>query len=318
LQERFAITAEMVRLGEGAGELERLYQGHSYRVWGLLEVGDAKAVAAELAVMSRLADQLRQPAQLWNLATARTACALLEGRFAEAEDMIEDCLALGRLAIPWNAEVTHDLQLYSLRREQGRLAEIESTVARGVDVHPTYPVWRCVQADLYAQLGRDDEARGVFERFAATDFTELPFNEEWLLGMTRLSEVCAALGDSPRAITLYELLLPYARLHAVGQPEISLGAIARALGNLATVTAQVDRAARQFEAAIELNERMGARPWVAHTRHDYAGMLTACGDHQEAQQQLEQALATYRELQMGAWVDRARRHQGSASRTATG
>jgi len=315
MHERFAITAEMVHLGEAAGDLERLYQGHSYRIWSLLELGDGDAVAAELSVMSRLADQLRQPAQLWNLATARTACALLEGRFEEAEEMIEASLELGRRTIPWNAEVTHDLQLFLLRREQGRLAELETAVARAVDTNPTYPVWRCVQADLYAQLGRDEETHAVFERFAATDFANLPFNEEWLLGMTLLSEACAALGDVSRAPMLHELLLPYAQLHAVGQPEISLGAIARALGRLATMSGHFEQAARQFEVAIELNERMGARPWIAHTRHDYADMLTACGKHQEAQQQLKQALATYRELQMGTWAERASRLGPPASRT---
>jgi DNA-binding SARP family transcriptional activator len=318
IQERFTIAAEMVHLGEAAGELERLYQGHSYRIWSLLELGDGDAVAAELSIMSRLADQLRQPAQLWNLAVTRTACALLEGRFEEAEEMIEDSLELGRRAIPWNAEVTHGMQLFLLRREQGRLAEVETAVTRAVDANPTYPVWRCVQADLYAQLGRNEDARAVFEQFAATDFANLPFNEEWLLGMTLLSEVGAALCDTSRALTLYELLLPYARLHAVGQPEISLGAIARALGKLATTTAHFDQAARQFNTAIELNERMGARPWIAHTRHDYAAMLAACGRRPEGQQQLEQALATYRELRMGTWAERASQLEWSASPTPPG
>jgi len=69
---------------------------------------------------------------------------------------------------------------------------------------------------------------------------------------------------------------------------------------------------------IELNERMGAWPWIAHTRHDYARMLTAYGDHREAQNQLEQAVATYRELQMDIWLDRALRLERSVSQTTSG
>ena len=155
----------------------------------------------------------------------------------------------------------------------------------------------------------------MFERFAASDFTELPFNEEWLVAMTLLSDVCAMLGDAPRALTLYELLLPYAELHAVGQPEISLGAIGRAVGNLASTAGRFDQAAEQLEMAIQLNERR--RAWIAHTRHDYARVLTAHGDHQKAQQQLAQALATYRELQMSSWVDRALRLERSATETTS-
>jgi tetratricopeptide (TPR) repeat protein len=307
MRDRFEITAEMVRLSEAAGDLERLFQGHSYRIWSLLELGDPDAVSAELAVMSRLADQLRQPAQLWMVAVVRTVCALLEGRFEGAEKRIEEALALGRRAIPWNAEVTHDLQLFMLRREQGRLHEIETLITRAVDQHPTYPVWHCVQADLYAQLGCEEEARTVFERFAAANFTALPFNEEWLAGMTLLSDVCTTLRDAPRALTLYRLLLPYARLHAIGQTEISLGAIARSLGNLATSTGHFDQAATHFETAVQLNKRIGARPWIAHAQHDYARMLlrrNAAGDREHAQQLLRAASATFDELGMNTWAQR--------------
>jgi tetratricopeptide (TPR) repeat protein len=307
MPDRLEITAEMVRLSEAAGDLERLFQAHSYRIWSLLELGDPDAISAELAVMSRLADRLRQPAQMWMVAVVRTVRALLEGRFEGAEEMIEDTLALGRRAIPWNAEVTHDLQLFALCREQGRLQESEALITRAVEKHPTYPVWRCVQADLYAQLGREEEARTIFNGFAATNFTALPFNEEWLVGMTLLSDVCATLRDTTRAFTLYRLLLPYACLHAVGQTEFSLGAIARALGNLAATAGHFDHAVTHFETAIQLNDRIGARPWIAHAEHDYARMLLCRngeGDHAHANKLVIAASSTFAELGMNTWAQR--------------
>ncbi len=282
--ERLVIAAEMVQLSESTGDLERLFQGHAFRIWTLLELGDLAAVSAEVGIASRIADDLRQPAQLWMVAVARTLCALLEGRFEEAGELIEEAFRLGERTIPWNAAVTRHLQLFALRREQRRLDELEATVRRAMHTHRTYPVWRCVLADLYAELGREEEARAEFERFATSDFTELPFNEEWLLGMTLLADVCAALGDAPRSVTLYELLLPYRELHAVGQPEISFGVVARSLGRLAATAGRFDQAARHFEAAIRLNEQSGARPWTAHARHDYARMLIACGDAQLGRQ----------------------------------
>jgi tetratricopeptide (TPR) repeat protein len=302
---RRAIAAEMVEVGESTGDLERLFQGHVYRIWTLLELGDLAAVSAEVGIASRIADELRQPAQLWMAAAARTLCALLEGRFEQAGELIEEAFQLGERTIPWNAAVTRHLQLFALRREQRRLDELEATVKGAAHTHRTYPVWRCVLADLYAQLGRQDDARAEFERLAAGDFTELPFNEEWLLGMTLLADVCTALGDAPRSVRLYQLLLPYRELHAVGQPEISLGAVARPLGRLAATAGRFEQATRHFEAAIRLNQRSGARPWTAHARHDYARMLIARGDHQNARQQLAHALATYRELQMDPWADNA-------------
>ena len=146
---------------------------------------------------------------------------------------------------------------------------------------------------------------------AAGDFTGFPFNEEWLLGMTLLADVCAALGDVPRAGRLYELLLPYRQLHAVVLPEISVGVVARALGKLAATAGRYEQATRHFEAAIQLNEQSGARPWTAHARHDYARLLAARGDRQQAHQQLAQALATYRKLGMDRWADNTLPQGGS-------
>jgi tetratricopeptide (TPR) repeat protein len=311
VEERLAIAAEMVQLSEATGDLERLFQGHMYRTWTLLQLGDLTAVQAQIGIASRIADDLRQPAQLWMVAATRTLCALLEGRFEQAGELMEEAFRLGERAIPWNAAVTRHLQLFALQREQGRLDELEKTVRCAVQAYPTYLVWRCVLADLYVQLGRQDDARAEFERFAAGDFTGLQFNEEWLLGMALLADVCAALGDVPRAGRLHELLLPYRELHAVVLPEISFGAVARALGKLAATAGRFEQATRHFEAAIQLNEQSGARPWTAHARHDYARMLAARGDRQQAHQQLAQALATYCELGMDRWADNTLSRDGS-------
>ena len=45
--------------------------------------------------MSRVAQDLRQPAQLWMLAAARATLALAQGRFAEAPELIERAAAIG-------------------------------------------------------------------------------------------------------------------------------------------------------------------------------------------------------------------------------
>jgi hypothetical protein len=60
-------------------------------------------------------------------------------------------------------------------------------------------------------------------------------------------------------------------------------------------------AASHFEEGMALNERMGARPWLAFTEEDYARMLLErrdMGDPEQARELLDRALATYRELGM--------------------
>ena len=71
------------------------------------------------------------------------------------------------------------------------------------------------------------------------------------------------------------------------------------LGLLATTLGRWEDAERHFETALEVNERIGARSWLAHTRHDYAQMLTkrdGPGDAERARRLMSEARSAYREL----------------------
>jgi hypothetical protein len=98
-------------------------------------------------------------------------------------------------------------------------------------------------------------------------------DEEWLVGICVLAETCAILGDTGRAAPLYELLVPDGSLNAIAVPELALDSVSRPLGILATQLRRFGDAARHFEVALRMNERMGARPWLAHTQEDHARML---------------------------------------------
>jgi uncharacterized protein HemY len=129
----------------------------------------------------------------------------------------------------------------------------------------------------------------------------VPFDHEWLYGLSFLAETVASLGDRDAAAILYRLLLPWAALNAVDQAEGIRGSVARYLGLLATTTKRWDEAELHFEDALAMNARMGARPWLAHTANDYARMLHARNsrsDPERAQALLDDALGTYRQLGM--------------------
>ena len=104
------------------------------------------------------------------------------------------------------------------------------------------------------------------------------------------------------------MLLPYEPLYAQAPVEAAFGSVARALGVLATSLRRFDEAEAHFGVAIETEQSMGARPWLAHAQHDLAGMLLARrarGDSERAGALLDDALATYGELGMRAWAVRA-------------
>ena len=135
------------------------------------------------------------------------------------------------------------------------------------------------------------------------DFRDLPYTNSWLMNISLLAEVCAFLSDIPHAVTLYDLLLPYATHNVVigGDAVGYQGAVARLLGFLATTLQRWEPAVQHFEAALSMQQRMGARPFVARTQYAYAAMLVARnapGDAAQAQTLLALACATTQDLQM--------------------
>jgi class 3 adenylate cyclase len=123
-----------------------------------------------------------------------------------------------------------------------------------------------------------------------------------------LSQACAFLGDANRAPRLYQLLLPYAALNVAGGASACYGSASRYLGLLAATMERWEEAERHFEDALEMNARMGARPYVARTQYDYAQMLLrrgGPGDREKALGLVTQALATAQALGMKPLVEKA-------------
>ena len=307
--ETLELCTELLEVAAAAGDKERELEAHEHRLERFFELGEMGKAQAELEAMATLADELRQPAQQWLVVVCRARLALHEGRFEEAGGLIEHARELGEQALRWNAGVAFGAQSYMLRREQGRLAQALELVTHSAPEYPDYELWECASASVAAALGKEAESRRAFEALAADDFAGLPFDANaWLVGMGFLAETAGLLGDASRASVLYELLLPYARRVAVTYPELSTGSVSRYLGILAATNSRWADAERHFEAALEANERIGARPWLAHTQEDYARMLATRGkrgDRERGRALAASALESYRTLGMGSFAAEA-------------
>jgi tetratricopeptide (TPR) repeat protein len=229
----------------------------------------------------------------------------MEGRFEQAERLISETLALGERSQSWNAVVSQRIALFVLRRAQGRLAELEETISRSVHEYPALLRFRCALAHLYGELGRGREARATLQELLSRDLAREHFDPEWLFSMSLLPEPCAFLGDDDGAAKLYSLLRPYQDRYAEAPVEASFGSVARGLGVLATSLRRFDDAERHFNTALEIERRMRARPWLAHTQHDLATMLLARGEPDRARELMAEAARSYRELGMESWAARA-------------
>ena len=97
------------------------------------------------------------------------------------------------------------------------------------------------------------------------------------------------------------------------------GAADRYLGMLAAALGEWDRAEEHFAGAIELNRRMGAATWLAHTAYEYARMLHARGDQRgEAAAAAGEAAALAERIGMPALLGRIQALGGSPAAAAAG
>jgi tetratricopeptide (TPR) repeat protein len=305
LDGRFERANEIIALGHRTNDLERVFVGHDYRHNTFITLADRAGVDVGIAALQELAERLHQPAQLWSVTASRTMIALLEGRFSEAEALIEELHALGEDRLRFNADVSHRVQLFLLRRAQGRLAEVQDTIAQAVHQYPALHRFTCVLAHVHAALGHERAARAAFDLATAHDLSREYVDEEYLFALNTLPAACACLGDDEAAAWLYDVMLPYERLYSEAPVEGTFGAVAQGLGVLARQLGRLDDAVRHFEDAIETERAMRARPWIAHAQHGLGETLLARGDDTRARAVLGEAVAGYRELGMESWASRA-------------
>jgi DNA-binding CsgD family transcriptional regulator len=315
--QRLTYVTEIVPLATVGNARELLNDAYWWRVYCLLELGDISAMDAAMEEYAGITQELQQPLYLCLAAQFRAMRALLAGRFEDGERLAQEALAIGQGLQTENIAGIFGLQMFTLRREQGRLKELEPAVRYFVQQHTTAAAWRPGLALIYSELGRTREARVEFEHLARNDFTDLPLDALWMGSMTYLTDVCTFLRDTTRAATLYQLLLPYAeRTVVIGNAVACYGAMSRYLGALATTMGHWGTAAQHFEDALAMNARMGARPWLAHTQHEYAKMLLARhqpGDHDKAAALLDVALTTTRDLGMRALEERLTAYLGQTT-----
>jgi tetratricopeptide (TPR) repeat protein len=301
LDERAGLIAEILAHGEGSGDREVAVNALMWRIGDAMQRGDQAAMRADMTALIQYVEALRQPADRWMIPTVHSQEALLAGHFADAEAFVGEILTEPvRLA---NAAQVASALMFLVRREQGRLAELEAGLKTLVYQYPDVSVWRASLAWLYAELGRAEESRVQFDGLAGDGLSHIRRDLTWPYTMACLAESCVVSGEAADVELLYDALLPYADRNVVAGPFYYLAPVAYYLGLLATELRRWADAERHFEQATEQIDAFAARPHLARVLCAQARMRlarAAAHDRETAADEIERALAIARPLGMQA------------------
>jgi DNA-binding CsgD family transcriptional regulator/tetratricopeptide (TPR) repeat protein len=277
LEEILVMLTEARDLAEEMGDTETQTEAMSWRVPTFVALCDLDSARDEVAAVREMAERTAQPFMNHVAEHYGSAIALCQGNLAESEAMAERSREWGRLLIGRDASGTHGIQMFGLRREQGRLAELAPAMRILAGTVDRAGPWRPGLVAVLAELGMEREARRELAALAAQGIDGFR-TSLWTAALVYLADACAALDDETMAAIVYPELESLAGANVmIGHLVACYGAADRYLGMLAATLKEPARAEDHFERAMDLNRRMGASTWLAHTAYEYGRFLLGRG-----------------------------------------
>ena len=253
IEERLTLGAELGSLVGGHDELAA--EGHHWRMYDLLGVGELERARSEYAELERLAEKLGQPLLRSLALGARGLWAELGGDGEQAERWAGESLRHARIAHTHDAESSWGSQVFAMRRRQGRIAELAPLVESLVTSGGRPLGWLSALGVLRMETGDEPTARHIYEQEMDAGPARGMF---WLTRTVLLSELCARLGDRRGASHLYEELLPHAGRNVVVAYCSFWGPVHRYLAGLAAAIGDQALAKQHADAALAQAVAMGA------------------------------------------------------------
>jgi DNA-binding CsgD family transcriptional regulator/tetratricopeptide (TPR) repeat protein len=308
LGEVLDMLTEARDLGEELAQIEIRAEAMAWRVPALVAMCDVDSARREIGTLRETVERTGQPYWLHVADHYGSAIALCDGRLAAAEAYAVRSSERGRLLTGRGASGVHGIQMFSVRRELGRLAELAPAIrVLAADPDRDGP-WRPGLVALLAELGMHAEARRELARITA-DGLESFRPSLWLGSLVYLADAAAALGDEPAAAMVYPALEPFGGGNVmIGHLVACYGAADRYLGMLAATLGEDEAAEAHFARATELNRRMGATTWQAHTAFEHARFLLRrrAAHRPRAEALLGEAAALAERVGMPALLERIR------------
>jgi DNA-binding CsgD family transcriptional regulator/tetratricopeptide (TPR) repeat protein len=277
LEEILEMLTEGKQLADELDDTEIRAEAMAWRVPTFVGLCDMDSARREVGALLETAEQTAQPFMSHVAEHYASAIALCDGRLAEAELMANRSADRGRFLTGRDASGSYGIQMFSIRREQGRLAELAPAIRILAAGSGGRGAWRPGLTALLVELGMEAEARRALVGIASEGLDQFR-PSLWLAALAYLTDACTALHEREVAALVYPELEPFAGANVmIGHLVSCYGAADRYLGMLAATLGWTERAELHFENALALNRRMGAWTWLAHTAYEYARFLLASG-----------------------------------------
>jgi tetratricopeptide (TPR) repeat protein len=296
-----------------SGSAAALLTAHRARVFDLLAAGDITAMDAEILAFRRVAEPLKAPGYQWWLPLWSAMRLLLEGRHDLAEAQAFAAYEVGKRPFPLLSFTNLSFLLFFLRREQGRLDELEQATRDYARSAADIPAIRVGLTFLLAEIGRTDEAAGMLGALGPRDVRRL-HDRNWPASWFQLARAASVVGDRDLSrVLLEEHNRPTERCVMVSLATVCLGSADLATGWLFHTLGDLDAAEEHYTAAEALDAHIGARSWLAHARADRARLLLdrdRPGDRDEARRLADLADDAAEQIglrALGPELDRLRR-----------
>lgn len=265
------------------------------------EMVDRQFLDHSLELLTEISAKENHLQLYWVQVHARAMVAILDGDFELAERYANEAVKIGRHTHGEHVEGVFGVQMFTIRREQSRLHEVAPVMKRLMSERPEDTTWQPGFGVIAAELGFKDAAERILNDLAQTGF-ELPHDAMYSTTLAYLADICVAVGQEEHAQTVYDKLLPYEQLTiTAGAATVCAGAAARRLGNLAALMGDWDASDHMFETAIDIDTRMKAPPWIAHSKAAYSAALRRRGRKEDMKRALQleaEALATAQKMGM--------------------
>jgi hypothetical protein len=239
--------------------------------WLLATLGRIAETPTQLDLLVPFVEQSGSPIYRVHLGWARACLLLLAGRWSEADAISRATYHVHAAGVGFSgplsvgprgtAQVIRIYQRWDAAFLTGRGADMVDELRALVEATGR-PGPRSTLTVALVEAGRPEEARAILRCLVPG-----PKDYRWLRTQCWALLAAARLGETELVTRLRDQLLPYRQLPCAVLTAVVSGSVAYFTGEAALALGDPDAALADLTIAIELDERMGALPWLAQARN---------------------------------------------------